>query len=759
MDFGLRRLKLAGKLMLLAAFPLFLSIGILFYFLRDSQSIVLHTRLVAVVLFSLFAYSLVAVFFIRSLVKGVKSVEIALVGLESGAGANGYAGHLPETQKIVADILKAQDNLRHQTSFAVQIKAGNLGAVYDLRHERDLLGEALLSIRRNLVNIKEEDQQRNWAAEGLAKFVQVLQSAKSLKDLSNDIIVNLVRTINANQGAIYVLIEEGEAEILEMQACYAFSRSKYITQKISPGDGLIGQAFLEKETVYLKAVPDDFVRITSGLGEANPKHVLIVPLKMNEIIVGIVELASFTAFSQHVISFVEKIGESIAHSVSSFRTAENTRRMLEESNIQAEEMRAQEEELRQNQEELQATQEAISRKYNTLFKQVTDLNNQSKFDQLKSITSTKKRNIEYYFDIIRNQILTFSEDRMVIEAVKAFRTAFHGTKIDLTPDEMDEVRKNVAAYYETEFIPRLNDNVSRKLNVHDYMPSENKTLIFQYLYISDNPHPTGSKSRLNESKGRGKYNEVHSQYHPILRNFLEKFGYYDIFLIDAETGDMLYSVFKEVDFATNLLNGIYSTTNFGKVVKDAAVSGDRNFVKLIDFAPYDPSYHAPASFIASVVYDREEKIGILVFQMPINKINQILTGDNKWREDGLGNTGETFIVGSDYTLRSISRQVIEDLDGHITALKRIHYDDAMVQQIRKMQTNILMEEVKMASVGSALNGLSGTLLTENAFGEKVLSAYAPLNIEDVHWIIMSTMTETEASLIIKNLQESSADRF
>ena len=145
--------------------------------------------------------------------------------------------------------------------------------------------------------------------------------------------------------------------------------------------------------------------------------------------------------------------------------------------------------------------------------------------------------------------------------------------------------------------------------------------------------------------------------------------------------------------------------------------------------------------------------------MAINKINQILTGDNKWREDGLGNTGETFIVGSDYTLRSISRQVIEDLDGHITALKRIHYDDAMVQQIRKMQTNILMEEVKMASVGSALNGLSGTLLTENAFGEKVLSAYAPLNIEDVHWIIMSTMTETEASLIIKNLQESSADRF
>ena len=150
---------------------------------------------------------------------------------------------------------------------------------------------------------------------------------------------------------------------------------------------------------------------------------------------------------------------------------------------------------------------------------------------------------------------------------------------------------------------------------------------------------------LNETKDGSDYSKVHARYHPILRNFLEKFGYYDIFLIDAGTGDMIYSVFKEVDFATNLLNGLYSTTNFGKVVKDAVASKDQNFVKLIDFEPYDPSYHAPASFIASVVYDGDEKIGILVFQMPINKINQILTGNNKWREDGLGETGETFIVG------------------------------------------------------------------------------------------------------------------
>ena len=149
--------------------------------------------------------------------------------------------------------------------------------------------------------------------------------------------------------------------------------------------------------------------------------------------------------------------------------------------------------------------------------------------------------------------------------------------------ELEAIQRSVSGYYESEFIPKLNDNVSRELNVADYIPKEARTLIFQHDYISGNPHPTGSKSLLNETKDGSDYSKVHARYHPILRNFLEKFGYYDIFLIDAETGDMIYSVFKEVDFATNLLNGLYSATNFGKVVQEAAASTDRNFVKLDRF--------------------------------------------------------------------------------------------------------------------------------------------------------------------------------
>ncbi|MGC3946219.1 MAG: GAF domain-containing protein [Chryseolinea sp.] len=702
------------------------------------------------------ASALTSVLLGRKITRSIRTVNATAIELSTGnfeglTRANGFL----ETTEIGNHLDLVRQDVVRQTAFAEKIRSGNLEATYALRHEQDVLGKALLDIKSNLINIKKEDEQRNWASEGLARFVNVLQSSTNLKAMSNDIIVNLVRIIKANQGAIFLLSKnEMQQECLEMQACYAYNRSKHLTQRVNPGEGLIGQAFLERETIYLRDVPDNFVKITSGLGDANPRFVLIVPLIMNEEIVGVLELASFKDFDKHEVAFVEKICESIAFTVSSILTAEQTQKMLRELNEQTEQMRAQEEELRQNQEELQATQETISRKYDTLFKKLGELNYQSKFDQLRSITSTKKRNVEYYFDIIRNQIDTFSEDRMILHAMKKFREAFYQFE-PLSDERRSILRAGVSEYYATEFMPRLQENIRIDVSSNRYLPTDDKALILQHAYISANPNPTGKKSAL-DAAGDSPYDAVHKIYHPLLRNFLEKFGYYDIFLLDAATGDMVYSVFKEVDFATSLLTGVYSNTNFGRVVREAVESTDRDFVKLIDFEPYDASYHAPASFIAAPIYEGDEKIGILVFQMPINKINQILTGNNKWRDDGLGESGETFMVGDDYKLRSISRPLIEDLDHHIESLQRLSYAPSVLQQIKKMETNILLEEIRQESTALALSGQTGFRIEADARGVQLLCSYAPLDISDVNWIIMSSMTEAEASAPINSLRDTTA---
>lgn len=741
--------SLYQKLAILTATPALLSIAALVYIFftayPDTRG---STTIIAVITVLLLAYALAARFFIKKLKTALTAVRQAATTLASGAVD--AAGHHNDVAAITVAIRTLREELARKEEFSRQLQAGNLSSAYQVPHTRDALGHALLEIRQTLLHINEEDQQRKWSADALARFVNVLRANKSLRELANDVIINLVQTLNATQGAIYIIDAEGK--FLDLQGCYAYGRTKHLNQKIEVGDGLLGQAYREKETVYLKKVPDNFVRITSGLGEANPNAVLIVPLKMDKHIAGIVELASFKEFSPAAISFVQKIGESIAHTITSFRVTENTQRLLNESHSRAEQMRIQEEALRQNQEELQATQEEISRKYNALFKQLTELNYQARFEQLKSITSTKKLSIEYYFDIIRNQILTFAENKMIGEAVKAFRDAFYAIRQDMPPQQLLTWQQELTQYYTNEFIPHLSHNTDRVEDVTQYIPTDPRTILLQYQYIAANPNPTGAKSLLNDPLDGSQYSHVHATYHPIIRSFLEKFGYYDIFLIDHETGDMLYSVFKEVDFGTSLLSGRYSNTNFGHVVRQA-IAGSSSFVKLIDFEPYDPSYRTPASFIACPIFDQGKKAGILVFQMPINKINQILTGNTQWHKDGLGESGETFIAGSDYTMRSIARQLIQKPDQYEEYLAKAGHDSATIRQIRQTNTNILLETIRTGAVTQALQGASGVQLETNAGGQQVLNAFAPLNIEDVHWVIVSTMTEHEASERINDLRQ------
>lgn len=267
----------------------------------------------------------------------------------------------------IGEMADAMDNLIHglrsTTLFAENIGKGNYESEFSPLSEHDVLGNALIDMRDNLSRVAEEDKKRNWSTEGLATFGDILRKNNdNIEKLCDDIIRNLVKYMRANQGGIYI-IEGGENEeqYLKLMACYAWDKKKYIEQKVYKGEGMAGQVWLEKESIYLTEVPDNYIRITSGLGDANPRSILIVPLKVNEEIYGVVEIASFNLFAEHEMEFVEKIAESIASTVSSVKINARTQTLLEESQEMTEQMRSQEEEMRQNMEELQATQEEMQR--------------------------------------------------------------------------------------------------------------------------------------------------------------------------------------------------------------------------------------------------------------------------------------------------------------------------------------------------------------------------------------------------------------
>ncbi|QHT67687.1 PAS domain-containing protein [Rhodocytophaga rosea] len=268
-----------------------------------------------------------------------------------------------ENLKLIIE--QRESEIKSATDFIKEIEKGNLEFTYSQTDSAQSNGLAvsLLSMRDQMKKVAEDEKERKWVTEGLARFVEILRSnTNENQSLADDIISHLVKYMNANQGGLFIVNEDDQDNpYLELVACYAYDRKKFVDKKISIGQGLAGQAYLEKDTIYMTAVPDDYVQITSGLGNALPRNILIVPLKLNDQVFGIVELASFHSIKKYQIEFVEKLGESIASAISSVKINDKTRKLLEESQLQTESMRSQEEEMRQNMEELSATQEEMQR--------------------------------------------------------------------------------------------------------------------------------------------------------------------------------------------------------------------------------------------------------------------------------------------------------------------------------------------------------------------------------------------------------------
>ena len=251
----------------------------------------------------------------------------------------------------------------------------NLGSQYDTRTQK-LLSDAIQQTEElkrkeeemtktlgELELSRKKDEERNWVAKGINELITILQSGEDSAKIFDKVLSMLVKYCEMNQGALYVIQQdENQNELIRLASCYAYERKKFIDKTIEPGVGLIGQAYLEGERSYLKNVPGDFVRITSGLGEATPRHLVIMPMKVNKKVEGILELASFTAIEQRHFDLFDKLGETLASFIANNRVNESTKILLQKAQVMSEELKSNEEEMRQNMEELTATQEAMTRK-------------------------------------------------------------------------------------------------------------------------------------------------------------------------------------------------------------------------------------------------------------------------------------------------------------------------------------------------------------------------------------------------------------
>jgi GAF domain-containing protein len=340
-----------------------------------------------------------------------------------------------EIGEISHEVNTIIDHLKDATNFVTAIGEGKLDLDYkqtfDLHYTpgKNKLADSLIVMQDKLKAMNDAERRRQWANEGLTKFVEIMRSSNdNLNTLGDAVISALVQYTNSNQGGLYILNDEDpNNKYLELISLFAFDTKKYEQQKIKLGEGLLGQTFLEKETTHLTNMPDEYVRITSGLGDAAPKALLLFPLKVDKEAYGIIELASFQEFQQHEIEFVEKLGESIAATLASVRGAQKNRQLIEQFQQQTEEMRAQEEEMRQNMEEMQATQEEVARKEQVYVERIRELETKIKNSDFGEIEIIRQRaqHLERELQLKNEEIASrYSENKnessdwMVVEEVE-----------------------------------------------------------------------------------------------------------------------------------------------------------------------------------------------------------------------------------------------------------------------------------------------------------------------------------------------------
>jgi len=254
------------------------------------------------------------------------------------------------------------ENLKGIESFALDVGNGRFDSEILVFEGKGSLGKSLMDMKSSLKTVYEQEQLRAWATAGLAKFSEILRrNNDNIEVLCTEIISEVVKYLNINQGGIFVLNKKDKESFLELKGAYAYNKQKSLQKRIRLGEGLLGQAFLEGGIVHIKQVPPDYMMISSGLGNLQPKSLLIVPLQYNEEVIGALEMASFEEFMPHQIDFLKNIAEVTASTIMSAFSNDATRVLLLDMQSKTQSIKEQEEILRLNAENLMSGQEELSK--------------------------------------------------------------------------------------------------------------------------------------------------------------------------------------------------------------------------------------------------------------------------------------------------------------------------------------------------------------------------------------------------------------
>ena len=397
--------------------------------------------------------------------------------------------------------------------------------------------------------------------------------------------------------------------------------------------------------------------------------------------------------------------------------------------------------------------------------------------KLESIRAVKIDDVTDYFHSVRDQLLTMSESRLSAQAMQEFRKALatdaaakptaaetpaetprtnpFASQVGTTPEppvaattatnatpDLAAMKRKLQAYYENDFLTKFAkqqreaDLETALPNVEALLQSLSDTAVtLQYWYISQNPQAIGQKGLLDQIGNQSAYDEVHGRYHPALRRFANRYGFADILLVDAESGEVIYSVNKEIDLGTSLKDGPFAMTNAGRAFQQAAMAKWNGFYSFADFELYTPSAGEPAAFVAAPIMDGDQRVGVAMLQLPLTQVDEMLS-----QYAGLGETGDTNLVGPEGLLRTNARRIQGS-----TLLNPKYAINSLAKR-------------------SAFSGITDTLRAWDGQDVDVLTSFTPVTIyepmqpgaEKVTWALITKVEWDEVTRPVRAMARLSA---
>ncbi len=360
-------------------------------------------------------------------------------------------------------------------------------------------------------------------------------------------------------------------------------------------------------------------------------------------------------------------------------------------------------------------------------------------ERVVEVRDSRAREIVRLFETIENSLLVHARGESIRGASAAFNAAFRELEeAELTPEQ----ESKLDAYYQDVFGPELSEAIGEPVDVAPFIPT---TAAARYLSVNYTAAAADFDEAIaiDDAGDGSEWSSVHANYHDYFRRLTELLDYQDILLIDTE-GNVVYSAYKGVDLGTNLLAGPYKITNLAEAYSATMAGQLLDSVTFTDFQTYRPSLDQPAAWAVSLISDGGVVTGAVAVEMPIDRIADVMTGDGNWEGSGLGQSGETYLVGRDQLMRSPSRDLIENPELYAKQAEAMGMSDSTLEQVVSSGDTLLLQPVRTTAVDEALLGGTGTVIAPGYLGGQTIAAYAPLDAHDLGWVIVAEVDADEA---------------